>query len=174
MSFETDQEVNRAVRAWVRAGPGSYPVIPGNEDAPTPNGLYCRVLLIDDDQYGTEHTEVREDGTELMELDVTARFSVVWYRDGALDAARNLRAWWNRYEGYEAARSRGLQVYDVSTVRRLDTTVAGRLEQRANMDIAVAYTYDASQNRDTARVVPVDIDHDFAGITELEVEADGS
>ena len=174
MSFQTDQEVNRAVRSWIRAGPGNFSVIPGNEDAPTPNELYCSVLLIDDEQLGTEHTTVREDGTELLELDITTGFSVTFYRAGAMDAARNLRAWWDRYEGLAAAQDLDLSVYDVSIIRRLDMMVDGRLEERANMDIAVAYVYDASQERDTALVVPVNVDHDFAGITELEVEQDGS
>lgn len=162
MAFGSEREVNRAIRAWVRAGPGDYPVIPGNEDAPSPNGLYATVLLIDDDQLGTGQTRVK-DGQETVILDVTARYSLQFHRAGALDAARALRGWWHRDESDAAARTRGIQVYGVSRIRRVDLEFAGRMEERAVIDLSVAYRYSAVVPRTVIETVPVAVVHDDQG-----------
>ena len=158
------QNLERRIRDYVAAGCGLEPrlVIQGNGNGPASQELYASVVLIHQDTRGIPHTLIKEleGGAGLCAgtmATVRDRYSVQWFRAGARDAARHFALWAYSPAGLAQATSTGVTVLRVSDVRQLDDVVSGAWEERAGLDLDIAYIQTIEQPIDHLETIPVEV-----------------
>ncbi len=167
--------LERRLRTYVAKGSGidTTLVIPGNESAPLPSGLFASVTLITDSTAGqaSEHYFDADDGQVGVSVQAThfATYSVQFYRSGAQSAAERFVKWsqspLGRLEAdrndaeiqgtFGGARFRvrnPLVVRDVSAIIPDD-----EYEERVAIDLDIAYLQPDVQAVGRMERVPVDL-----------------
>ena len=149
MANPTKIELADKVIAMVKAATGEM-VIPGNDNAPAPNGLYATVLLLDIEAVGVDSV-VGRDATNPALVDITlkgtriATFSVQFYRAGAQDALEKLLAFRMLPTGELWFDQNNIIWYTSSAVRVLDTVMGSMFEERRSIDIGMQYITTTTQ-----------------------------
>ena len=146
-----------ALRVMVAAGAGLDlgHCIVGNADAPRRAGTYASLRLSEDTPRGyVAHTE-RQNGPQITTEQLTAVYSLQFYRGGAIAAARRFRTWAQSAAGLQTVEEMALEVgvpfvigQPIPAVQRLDIPVGDKWEIRALIDLRVDYA------TDTAATVP--------------------
>ena len=143
----TTYDLEDSVRSFVARGSGidSGKMIPGNSSGPAPNRrLYATLLLIDHAVQGVPRSRLTHvpDTDEIDVLTTSTirdRYSVQWYREGAMDAARRFSIWTSSPEGLESAATGGFTFLAVGDVRRIDDIITLEFEERASLDLDIGY-----------------------------------
>ena len=141
------EQLERDLRTFVQEGSGLAAglVIRGNAKGPRPKDPYASLLYVDDERQGYP---VYVQGT----TQVTAvqfyrtRFSLQFYRDGAVALAFRWRTWAESEVGVARAAALGFQSVFPLAVRRLDSIIADLFEERALIEWRVEWVYDSSQD----------------------------
>lgn len=155
--------LDEAVRAWVAAGSGldfDTAVIPGNDSAPSPEGVYATVLEIDDAREGLDFVrrlQGADEGDEEAQQSSTVRYSVQWFRVGARDAGRCFKLWAPSPAGIAAAEGHGFTFYNVSELRRLDAVDDFHWEERVGLDLSIGVVFRETRTVDLIEGVEADI-----------------
>jgi len=175
----TTQSLERIIRAYVAEGSGLDPenVIPGNENAPSPNKLYATVLLIDDSEIGTNQEIVGDaDDMNNFKAPVTtlgsqvARYSVQFYRPGAIDACKAFRKYKSTPLGKLFLQGNNITLKLGSEIQRIDAIISDEFEERARIEIEVRYQDSLVQSLDTIGTVNVDVCYEDSGNLIIEEE----
>ena len=136
-------ELQNAVQLLVKNGTGLV-AIPGNTAGASPMGAYATVYLLSDADSGLpfEVLKEEEDETTITRHTYSGRraiFSLQFYRDGAIDAARRLKQFVRVEAGRELLFGAGLTFEKTTEVRRIDTLVSNLFEERAGFDLTLLY-----------------------------------
>ena len=176
----TQQDFERVVRAFVAEGSGleKNRVIEGNKNAPSPNELYATVLLIDDGEIGTNQVINRDSGRAPGELNIdtqvigsnVARFSVQFYRTGAVDACKCFRKYKSTPNGQIFLKKNNITLKLGSQVQRIDDIISDKFEERARIEIEVRYLDQTVQSFDSIGTVNFDACHNDGGDLTLNEE----
>ena len=161
-------DLEEAVREWVALGSGldfDTKVINGSSKVSvSPKGLYATVLRITDTPEGDNFNRYTVDDETVSYQSIDTLWSVQWFREGARDAARAFQVWAKSQVGIDAAAVRGMTVYRINEVARLDTIMPpeqgyeslGDWEERVGVDInlgvVLKYTSDTPPAVDTVDV----------------------
>ncbi len=140
------KDIERSVRSFVARGSELHTrqVIPANDGRSALLGFYATVLMISPSVQGIPESH-RSLSSVPGEIDVLttgsirARYSVQWFREGAMDAARRFSIWTSSPEGLEAAAELGIATLLVSEVRRVDDIITLEFEERASLDLDIGY-----------------------------------
>lgn len=143
----TDEALDRAVRQYIAdcAGLDAAQVVPGNDNAPAPAGLYATALLVEWTPHGLGSTRFAADpfGEDDLEAatwrPATADYSVQFFRDGAHDRARRFSLCASAPLGRAAAAARNLTLIRAGGALRLDALVTQRWERRAVVDLRLGF-----------------------------------
>ena len=152
--------LEEAVREWVALGSGldfDSKVINGSSKGnPSPDGLYATVLRVSDTPEGNNFNRYTADNKTISCQSITTLWSVQWFREGARDVARGFQVWAKSQAGIEAAELRGMTLYSISEVGRLDAIDDSDWEERVSVDvtfgIVLKYTSDTATTIETADV----------------------
>ena len=170
------QSLERAVRSYVAAGSGlaSTHVVPGNRGGPAQDELFATVLLIRSRFDGAPASRVTRNGTTQIVTGAAAqdRYSVQWYRKGAMDAARRFRLWTASSEAQEQMEAAGLAFVRAGSIRQLDDIVSDAWEERAGLDLDIGYIQTLRQDAQEIAAVPIQIAPDGAEIEIVELNYD--
>lgn len=168
----TEPAVERAIREFVAEGSGLDLdlVRQGNFRGPRPKEVYATVLLLDDDPHGQTTIDRQDDedtGTHSL-LHVRARYSVQWYRQGAVAAARRFRLWAGSELGLSHAEDGDFRLQFPIRLRRLDSIVPDQLEERVQTDLVVDYTEKTTQLTGWVDEFELDVRRDGGDVTLTE------
>lgn len=173
----TQQELERTIREFVSQASGldSSLVIPGNDNNPRPNTTYASVLLIntvgrgiDSTQYkNTEGSDTQSDANVVGTRHAT--FSVQFYRNGAQDRAHTLLQYPATPLGAQMLDANDMAWVEASDVRKIDSIVSERYNERAAVDITVCYTHTLTQTVNSIGVIELTLDHSQETDTHEEV-----
>jgi len=149
----TTQELERIMRAFVSEGSGiaSDAVIPGNDNAPAPKGLYATVLQMANAQVGIDAKKyITVDGDDtVIDTKVNgwriATYSVQFYRTGARDAAKAFRQYAHTPLGELFLQKNNLGWKQSGDVIQLDNKINGKYEERAALEIEVRFNETLTQ-----------------------------
>lgn len=168
--------VATAVRALVAEGSGisSTAVIPGNDPYPAPQHMYATVLLISSwtDGGAFESAPFDDQGRAHALLNVASRYSVQWYRAGALQAAFRFRIWAETQDGADSMLRRGLLYVSSGDVRQIDYVISSNFEERAGLDLTVRHVQRQVIDRQPTESVEFAVSADPQGASE-EASTDG-
>lgn len=169
--------VATAVRRIVADGSGlaSSAVIPGNDPHPAPQHMYATVLLIASwsDGGAFETPTFDEEGHAHALLVVGSRFSVQWYRQGAVQAAQRFRLWSETQDGADAMIGRGLLYERCGEVRRIDYVISSNFEERAGLDLTVRHVQRLVIDRQPTESIEFTVNVEPPGGSQ-EANTDGS
>ncbi len=171
MIAPTTYDLEDTVRGLVATGSGLdfNQVIQGNDDGPTPDGIFASLVLIHQATEGIPSTAMRltADGLSLdapTVATIRGRYSVQWFREGARDAARRFSVWVYSPRGLQSAQEAGLTVRRVSDVRQLDEVVSAAWEERAGVDLDLGYRQAITETVDYLQAIPIEVR--AGGVTE--------
>ena len=155
MIVPSSQTLDRSVRGFVAAGSGlgTHAVVPANDKGPAPKGLYATVLEVSNTREGRSWNvqgalNAAETGLPLGTFEsVRIDFSLQWLRDGARDAAKLFRLWAGSDLGILEAARRGLTLYTLGELRRLDVPgLTDSLEERVQLDMGIGIVQTATHD----------------------------
>lgn len=126
-------------------------VVEGNSHGPRPKGTYATVLLVNDDPQGLPVFHQLPGGETATENVIVSEYSVQFYREDAVAAARRFRSWAesenglaaavdaeSRYGGAEPGTGTGFRVAPF-TPQRADFEVGDMIERRMVATIEVSW-----------------------------------
>ena len=155
MIVPSSRTLDRSVRGFVAEGSGltAGAVVPANEKGPAPKGLYATVLEVSNTREGRSWNvqgalNAAETGLPLGTFEsVRIDFSLQWLRDGARDAAKLFRLWAGSDLGILEAARRGLTLYTLGELRRLDVPgLTDSLEERVQLDMGIGIVQTATHD----------------------------
>ena len=160
MAFEDQNTFERAVRAHIATGAEitSSKVIPGNDKGPRSKGLYASLLFMHETENGYPVSRNRdtEDMTDTAYWKTTV-FSLQFYRENAVQAARRFVDYLESDAGILAEAAAGFRIERPHEVRRLDVVVDDRFEERAVIELKVKYVYNRTQSLGTIETISGEI-----------------
>ena len=165
-------DLERRLRAFVARGSRVDPrfVIPGNDGAPVPPGLFASVTLIHDSTEGQPSETLRDtaDGVR-ADLSITHRavYSIQFYRAGANATAERFVEWLDTplakleedrvLPEFNGARFR---VENPLTMRNVAEIITDEFEERVAIDLTIGYLRPASQDVGRVERIPLAVDAD--------------
>ena len=146
MAEPLQNDLDVSVRAFVAEASGLDPslVIPGNDGHPAPNDPYASVLEITEVGNGID-AEVVKPGVSDVTKNLrqvgsrTILYSVSFYKTGAGDAIKNLLSFPASTNGQIFLAQNDLTWVRSGTVRRLDSVMGSKFEERRQVDIELKY-----------------------------------
>jgi len=141
------RDIERIIRGYVALASGlpSPNVIPGNDNAPSPNGLYATVLLINEGEIGTNQElygkpdAAGETIPVRVQASIRAVYSIQFYRDGAIDAARRFKKFKHTREAREYLQENNIIIKLPSLIERVDDIMSDEYEERARIEADIYY-----------------------------------
>lgn len=154
-------DIDRVARKFVALGANIAPesVIPANETAPAPQGLYATVLRLAEDRPGTADDRYEVSGDMVTATSTTwpsASFSVQFFRDGAMQAASRLQQWLLSPLGIEQGLAHHVNAGTEGGIQRLDSLVQEAPEERTVMTMTIDSVTSLVQNLGRIRAVPLE------------------
>jgi len=160
-------EIDRNVRRYVASGSGlsGEVVIPGNDNAPAPNGSYASVLLINkinDGLAGNVNTTAANDTVDVATVEViNYNYLVQFYRsnggDDVQDLAERLRIFYRTPAGELRLQELGLGLFGWSDVDLNDETIDSEFERRASITLTFRQALIDTNNVAAIKSVPIDL-----------------
>ena len=154
----------RNVRALVAEGSGialDQCILGKRRGAPAPAGLYATALLVLDPAIGSpfevERRDVNGDVAIVTRVLHRARYSITWYRPGAMAAAYAFVSWVESTPGVMRASDLGLRPLGPFEVRQVNAIVDGGWEERAVVDLLASYYADVVRTVNGIAEVAVDV-----------------
>ena len=146
MANPTQNDIDVAVRAFVALASGldSSLVIPGNDPHPSPSVPYASVLEITEIGNGID-SEIDTPGltpeTKILKNvgSRTILYSVNFYKAGAADFIKNLLSFPSTTPGQIFLAQNNLTWSKAGSVRRLDSEMGSKFEERRQVDIELKY-----------------------------------
>lgn len=157
MPNPTDTVINRIVRAYVAEATGIAltNVIPAHDPAPAPNGLYATVHEIVVEGEGIDAESFFDNAgfpahdppiaPDPEKCDIHSKgnrigtFSVIFYRTGADDAAKNLLKYSSTSKAQIFFAKNNIVWKKAGHIRHLDEVYASKWEARRGIDIDIRY-----------------------------------
>ena len=166
-------EIDKNVRRYVASGSGlaGEAVIPGNDNAPAPNGAYASVLLvnkINDGLAGNDNTSAANDSVDVATGEViNYNYLVQFYRSNGgkdvQDLAERLRIFYRTPAGELRLQELGLSLFGWSDVDLIDEIIDSEFERRASITFTFRQKLIDTNNVEAIKSVPIDliIEEDF-------------
>ena len=146
----TISDFERTIRTFVASGSGlsGANVIPGNDKNPRPTDAYATLLLVDDPSIGYPIRLQQDDGTTSSASNRRATFSLQFYREGAIDLARDFVIYAESELGLTDAEVGNFRVVQRPRLgyQRLDEVVGDSFEQRTLVNLIIDYVHVTNQD----------------------------
>jgi len=166
LDYGVDQRTaDRAVRSFVAAGSGlpGERVIPGNDDGPSPGGLYASALLTASRREGRSWVLPGPPGATHVERvvsNILAVYQIQWYREGAHEFAMRFRAWTESPAAEIHARQHGFSYLRCGEVVQVDDVISAEWEERAAVDLYICHYRILTQDVGIIETVPLRVQDD--------------
>lgn len=161
----TDED--RAVRAMVAEATGIDPagVIPANDAAPAPQGLYATVLRVSGDRVGTPSVRRslsagKEDVMASTGIRASHLYSVQFYRAGAVEAAQSLQLWIHSPLGRDRQLAQKVFCMEVGDVQDISALVQEAPEERAVLELRIDTARAVMQNLGRVTSIPFSVNRE--------------
>lgn len=169
--LQNDLDTN--VRQYVVAATGlsGEVVIPGNDNAPSPNGTYGTVLLVNKFNDGMAGKKVTNVGGNTVSVEtsniINYNYLIQFYRSvGAVDVqdlAEQLRIFYGTPAGELKLEELGLGLFNWSDVTLIDEIIDSEYERRASISLTFRQKLIDTNDVESVKTVPFNtvIEEDF-------------
>lgn len=156
-------EFDAAVRLFVATASGvdRAKVIPAQDNAPAPDGLYASVKRLEQLNNGIDCQKIRNGDDETVDVILRGNrsilYSVQFYREGSFHAASEMPMFAQSPQGSEALARLGAVWRGASSVRDLTALISNNWEERASIDIRIGTTIKKTQTVNAVTSVDITV-----------------